>query len=222
MLGNFLYPVRKRTRLLTGVGDIRDWLNFHVFVGFTSPLVIAFHAAFQSNNLLATATASALLVVVATGLVGRFIYGLVPSVGGHVEELELVAGRFERLRAEVEPVLAGARERSRADRLVASATAQVPPGSLVVALLREPVSGAILRLRLWRVRSLFPRAGDYARFRLALLRLRRLRFQIAFYGGLRNLLRGWRVMHASLAVFLVFAMTVHIGVSLYLGYGLRR
>ncbi len=221
MLSNFLYPVRKRTRALTGFGDIRDWLNFHVFVGFMSPLVIAFHAAFQSNNVLATATAGALGVVVSTGLVGRFIFGLVPSVDGHAEELELIAGRFERLRAEVEPLLAGARERTRADRLVASATAEVPRGSLVVALLREPIAGLRLRMRLWRVRFLFSGSTQYARFRLSVLRLRRLRFQIAFYGGLRNLLRNWRVMHASLAVFLVFVMAVHIGVSLYLGYGLK-
>ncbi len=221
MLSNFLYPVRKRTRALTGLGDIRDWLNFHVFVGFMSPLVIAFHAAFQSKNVLATATAGALGIVVGTGLIGRFIYGLVPSVDGHSEELELIAGRFERLRAQVEPLLAGARERSRLEKLVASATAEVPRSSLIVALLREPASGIRFRLRLVRVRFLFTSPSQYARFRISVLRLRRLRFQIAFYGGLRNLLRNWRVMHASLAVFLVFVMTVHIGVSLFLGYGLK-
>jgi dihydropyrimidine dehydrogenase (NAD+) subunit PreT len=221
MLSNFLYPVRKRTRSLTGLGDIRDWLNFHVFVGFMSPLVIAFHAAFQSNNVLATATAIALGIVVGTGLIGRFIYGLVPSVDGHAEELELISGRFERLRATVEPMLAGARERNRLDKLVASATAQVPKRSLIVALLREPLSGLRFRFRLLRVRFLFTGTSQYTRFRISVLRLRRLRFQIAFYGGLRNLLRNWRVMHASLAVFLVFVMTVHIGVSLYLGYGLK-
>ena len=221
MLSNFLYPVRKRTRSLTGLGDIRDWLNFHVFVGFMSPLVIAFHAAFQSNNLLATATAVALGIVVGTGLIGRFIYGLVPSVDGHAEELELISGRFERLRATVEPMLAGARERNRLDKLVASATAQVPRSSLIVGLLREPLSGLRFRFRLLRVRFLFTGTSQYTRFRISVLRLRRLRFQIAFYGGLRNLLRNWRVMHASLAVFLVFVMTVHIGVSLYLGYGLK-
>jgi dihydropyrimidine dehydrogenase (NAD+) subunit PreT len=220
MLSNFLYPVRKRTRALTGLWDIRDWLNFHVFVGFMSPLVIAFHAAFQSKNLLATATTSALGIVVATGLIGRFIYGLVPSVGGHAEELELIAGRFERLRAQLEPMLTGARERDRLERLIRSASAALPSSSLFVALLREPVAGARLRMRLWRVRGLFTGSGRYSRFKISVLHLRRLRFQLAFYGGLRNLLRGWRVMHASLAVFLVFVIAVHIGVSLYLGYGL--
>lgn len=221
MLSNFLYPVRKRARSLTGLWDIRDWLNFHVFVGFMSPLVIAFHAAFQSNNLLATATAAALGIVVGTGLIGRFIYGMVPSVGGHAEELELIAGRFERLRAQVEPMLAGARERGRLDALVTAASRDLPRGSLLAALLKEPLAGLQLRMRLWRVRFLFTSPSQYARFSVSILRLRRLRFQIAFYGGLRNLLRNWRVMHASLAVFLVFVMTVHIGFSLYLGYGLK-
>ncbi|MEI7706514.1 MAG: NAD(P)-binding domain-containing protein, partial [Deltaproteobacteria bacterium] len=221
MLSNFLYPVRKRTRALTGFGNIQSWMSFHVFVGFMSPLVIAFHAAFQSKNLLATATATALGIVVGTGLVGRFIYGLVPSVDGQVEELELIAARFERLRADLEPMLAGTRDRGRLDRLVASAASDVPSGSLILAVLREPFAGLRLLFRLWSVRPLFGEGSQFTRFRLSVVRLRRLRFQVAFYSGLRNLLRGWRVLHASLAGFLVFVMTVHIGVSLFLGYGLK-
>ena len=221
MLSNFLYPVRKRARVLTGKGDIRDWIDFHVFVGFMSPLVIAFHAAFQSKNLLATGTAAALLIVVTTGLVGRFIYGMVPSVGGHAEELEIIAARFERQRADLEPVLQAARGREGLLGLVSAATGDRPRKSLLLALLLEPLEGLRLRFQLRRVRSDFPGTLPYARFRVAVLDLRRLRFQIAFYGGLRSLLRNWRVLHASLATFLVFVMTVHIGVSLYLGYGLR-
>jgi dihydropyrimidine dehydrogenase (NAD+) subunit PreT len=50
----------------------------------------------------------------------------------------------------------------------------------------------------------------------------RLRWQIRFYASLKRLLRGWRVMHASLAGFLVIAIAAHIALSLYLGYGLLR
>jgi hypothetical protein len=185
-----------------------------------SPLVIAFHAAFRSNNTLATATASALGVVVATGIVGRFIYGVVPGTGGKEEELALVAARFERLKSQVEPMLADARDRRPLDALMALATAEVPRRSLAAALLRFPVASLVMRLRLRRVRRLLPEGERYDRFRASVLRLRRIRFQIAFYGGLRRLLRGWRVLHASLAGFLVFAIAVHIAVSLYLGYGL--
>ncbi len=51
-------------------------------------------------------------------------------------------------------------------------------------------------------------------------RLARLRWQIRFYASLKRLLRGWRVFHATLATFLVLVIAAHIGVSLYLGYGL--
>ncbi|MGB8930333.1 MAG: NAD(P)-binding domain-containing protein [Anaeromyxobacteraceae bacterium] len=157
MLSNFLYAARKRWKRLDGLGGIRRWLDFHVFVGTMSPAIISFHAAFQARNLLAIATAASLGVVFTTGVIGRFIYALVPSHEGKAVELaDLLAQR--------------ARQR-----------------------------------------------GDGAG--LAALRLR---FQIRFYGSLKRLLRGWRVFHATLAVFLVLAMALHIGVSLYLGYGINQ
>jgi hypothetical protein len=119
-------------------------------------------------------------------------------------------------------MLAGHRHRERLLALLALATAEPPRRSLVGALAALPFTRAATRLRLLSVRRLFRDAEQYAKFRDRVVRLRRLRFQIAFYGGLRRFLRGWRVLHASLAVFLVFAIAVHIGVSLYLGYGLLR
>ena len=49
--------------------------------------------------------------------------------------------------------------------------------------------------------------------------VRKLEFQIRFYRRLRRLLAGWRVLHVVLAIFLVGTIIVHVGVSLYLGYG---
>jgi thioredoxin reductase/Pyruvate/2-oxoacid:ferredoxin oxidoreductase delta subunit len=219
MLSNFLYAVRKRSRLLTGFGEIRGWLDFHVFVGVMSPLVIAFHAAFQSNNGLATATSAALAVVIATGVVGRFIYGVVPAHGGKAEELEDLAGAFERLKAFAAPELAHAGPAAQA--LLERATAPVRATSLLAVFVRLPFESLALRLRLRHLRRRFQDRALLAELREALLRLARLRWQLRFYGSLKRLLRGWRVFHATLAVFLVLAIAAHIGVSLYLGYGLK-
>jgi thioredoxin reductase/ferredoxin len=219
MLSNFLYAVRKRGRLLTGLGDIRGWLDFHVFVGAMSPLVIAFHAAFQANNLLATSTAGALLVVMLTGITGRYIYGLVPAHGGRAEELEDLSANFERLRAYAAPALAhvGPAAQALLDRVVAP----VKDRSMLSLFVRFPFETASLRLRLGWLRRRFPDAEQYQDLRRALLKLARLRWQLRFYGSLKALLRGWRVFHATMAVFLVLALLAHISVSLYLGYGLR-
>jgi dihydropyrimidine dehydrogenase (NAD+) subunit PreT len=220
MLSNFLYAVRKRWRRMTGRGPISGWLDFHVFVGVMSPLVIAFHAAFQSNNGLATATAASLAVVVGTGIVGRFIYGAVPTERGKSVELAELLGRFERLRAEAAPLLREAGDD--AEALLARASAPVEAGSLPVLFVRWPAEAIALRLRLARLRPRFGEAAAYRTLRTELLALVRLRWQIRFYSSLKGLLRGWRVLHASLAGFLVIAITAHIALSLYLGYGLMR
>jgi hypothetical protein len=222
MLSNFLYAARKRWGRLRGAGTIRHWLHFHVFVGFMSPLVIAFHAAFQAKNQLAFGTTAALVVVVATGIVGRFIYGLVPSVEGHVEQLDALAAKFERIRERARPMLEGSRNRARVEATLALATRQVPRASILGLAFRLPASALRLRFRIWRVRRYLPDRASVVRFRTALVRLNRLRYQIAFYDGLRALLRGWRVFHAALAGFLVLVMAAHIAVSLYLGYGLQH
>jgi thioredoxin reductase/NAD-dependent dihydropyrimidine dehydrogenase PreA subunit len=218
MLSNFFYAVRKRLRLLTGLGAIKGWLDFHVFVGFMSPLVIAFHAAFQMNNQLASGTYVALGVVVSTGIVGRYIYGLVPVHGEPTEELEDLAANFERLRAFAAPELVRA---SGGAALLDRATSPVRAGSLLGLLVRFPFEAVALRVRLVFLRMRLEQPEHYPDLRAALLKLGRLRWQLRFYGSLKKLLRGWRAFHATLAVFLVLALTAHIGVALYLGYGLK-
>ena len=221
MLSNFLYAARKRWGVLRWCGAIRSWLDFHVFVGFMSPLVILFHAAFRSNNLLATGTSMALGIVMLSGIIGRFIYGMVPSVQGRALELDELAARFKRLRERARPVMAESRNPARLEVVFALATREIPGGWLPGLALRVPASALRLRFRVWRVRRFIPDAERRARFRDSLVRMNRIRFQIAFFDGLRNLLRTWRVLHASLAGFLVLAIAAHIAVSLFLGYGWR-
>jgi hypothetical protein len=218
MMLNFIYPLRKRSRLLSGKGSIRSWLDFHMFVGFMSPLVIAFHATFQSNNQLATGTAGAMLIVVLTGIIGRFIYGLVPSAGGKALEISDVLGSWERLRARLQPMLEDSRNPRLLHRLFDSGARPVRPGSILWMLVTWPLRAAWTRLRLLFASFYFDDSDEYGEFRDGYLKLARLRMQVTFYQSLKNLLRGWRLFHASLAGFLVIAIAAHIAVSVYLGY----
>ncbi len=223
MMLNFLYPLRKRAKSMSGVGGIRDWLDFHMFVGFMSPLVIVFHAAFQFNNQLATGTAAALLIVVLTGIVGRFIYGLVPAAGGRVIELADLRGAWERLRGRLLPLIEDSDDPALLHRLFDSA-GEVPKedGSLPALFIHFPGRWLRARFRLQRARAHFPEHAEYKEFSDGYLRLERLRVQLAFFKGLKSLLRSWRMFHASLAIFLVITISAHIAVSLYLGYGWKR
>ena len=227
MLSNFIYPLRKRFSSLKGVGHIRDWLDFHVFVGFCSPAVIAFHAAFQSKNQLATATAGSLLVVVLTGIIGRFLYALVPSEKGRVLERADVLGLLERARDRLQPLVEEAEgaedaqaeaDHSALEALLKYLGRPIEPGTLIDFLTTVPLEWFKLRALLAKAHAAYGHGEHWEEVRDLSLRIGTLRTQARFFGGLKRLLGGWRGFHASLAVFLVFAMAAHIGVSLYLGY----
>jgi thioredoxin reductase/NAD-dependent dihydropyrimidine dehydrogenase PreA subunit len=219
LLSNFMLAVRKRARALNGRGDIRGWLDFHVFVGFMSPLVIAFHAAFQMNNHLSDWTWVALAVVVGTGVVGRFVYSLVPAhAGDRYDEMEALSADFERQRAYAAPEL---EHTPGGKALLRRATAPVTSGSLLALFGRLPFEMLWLRARLWSLRRRLEDPTHYPELRRALIRLVKLRWQVRFYKSLKRLLRGWRLFHVTLAVCLVVLLTAHVGVALYLGYGLE-
>ena len=219
MMSNFLYALRKRWGRLKGTGSIRGWLTFHQFVGFVSPMVIAFHAAFQSNNVLATATAVSLAVVVLTGVVGRFIFGLVPTNDGTVLKLEEVMARWERMKARIRILVADSTDSAQV-KLFLDRVTQRPEegGSMLGMILGRPLKVARMRRSLARLRPVFRGEGAFDDFQDAYLHLEKLQVQVGFFQGLKRLLASWRIFHVVLAGGLVVMIAAHIGVSLFLGY----
>jgi hypothetical protein len=157
------------------------------------------------------------LIVVLTGIFGRFIYGLVPSDGGKAVELSEVTSRWEKLRARLKPIFDGSDDPALLHRMFDDAARPARRGSLPVFLFSLPFAWLSLRLRLLRARFHLERPA-YREFRAGSILLARLRVQIGFYKSLKRLLSGWRLFHASLAGFLVVAIAAHIAVSVYLGY----
>ena len=69
-----IYPLRKRYRILQRLGCIRSWFRLHMIMGVLGPVFIIFHANFQTGSLNSTVALYAMLLVAASGLVGRYIY----------------------------------------------------------------------------------------------------------------------------------------------------
>lgn len=64
-----------------GYGPMRYWLQAHVFAGLVGPYLVLLHTAFEFRGL-AGVLSLMVLVVVASGIVGRFAYTAVPKVAG--------------------------------------------------------------------------------------------------------------------------------------------
>ncbi len=219
MLSNFLLPLRKHWRRLKGRKPIREWLTFHVFVGIMSPLVILFHAAFGSNNMIATLCYTSLVCVVGTGLVGRFLFGLIPIAGDHYLEMTELRSRMEQLRGSLNPLLQTVRRPQDIHWLLRTATSEPAEG---IGFFRALVSVPLVELRVrWLLassRALFATRADHHEFSLMIRRLLRLKRQASVYRTAKMIMTYWRGFHVVLAVFLVLVIVVHIATAWYLGY----
>jgi hypothetical protein len=221
MLLNFVYPLRKRLPWFKGRGSITPWLRFHVFVGIMSPLIIIFHTAFQWGNQLATSTYLSVLVVVTTGLIGRWVYGWVrvaPDETAEVKRLGETLSRFVGQLPREWHEHAAARDRPMLDLLSLAANGPRFPGSLPGLFLAMPFAA----LGVWRglrsCRKLFLERTAYRGFCADVHAYRRLRAKFQFHRHFKRLMSAWRALHVVLAIVLLALIGMHVWVSLRVGF----
>jgi hypothetical protein len=232
MLMLLLYPLRKRLKILRAAGSVGAWFRMHMLLGILGPTLILFHANFQLSSANATAATLAMLTVVASGVVGRYLYSRVHFglYGREAEADELIEDI-----ALLEEALS---ESADEDRQFASALKELqrllPPAdagalSSLSAMMRLRLhSGRVIRTlskRADRVITAKARAEHWTRARrrevlaeiTSLLRLFSLALQkaaaLAFYSRLFAL---WHMMHLPLFFLLIVTALTHIvAVHLY-------
>ncbi|MBL8359014.1 MAG: hypothetical protein JNN18_00870 [Rubrivivax sp.] len=74
MLLVLLYPARKYLRGLRSLGHVRIWLHLHLVFGLLGPWLILSHSTFRLGSLNATVALWSMVIVVASGVIGRYLY----------------------------------------------------------------------------------------------------------------------------------------------------
>jgi uncharacterized membrane protein len=77
LIGVFGYMARKRFRTLNRIGVLKHWLEFHIFLCTLGPIMVLFHTAFKFGGIVSISFWS-MVAVVASGVLGRFIYLQIP------------------------------------------------------------------------------------------------------------------------------------------------
>lgn len=117
MLVLLIYPLRKRYRALAVLGPLKNWFRFHLFAGIAGPVMVLFHSTFRVGSFNAGIALASMLLVVASGIIGRFIYrkihhGLYGSrataeqlqraLAQQIEALQPVLGRLPSVEREID------------------------------------------------------------------------------------------------------------------------
>lgn len=81
--GVVIYIIRKRVKRFYKLGKLKYWLEFHIFLATLGPVLILFHTAFRFGGIVSVSFWS-MVAVVASGVLGRYIYQLIPhSIEGN-------------------------------------------------------------------------------------------------------------------------------------------
>lgn len=73
----FTYPLRKHFKFAHGWGRVKWWFLVHMLLGVGGPLLILLHSTFRIGSLNAGVALYSMLIVAASGVIGRFIYARV-------------------------------------------------------------------------------------------------------------------------------------------------
>jgi hypothetical protein len=228
----YLYPLRKKWGWLARQGNSRHWLDFHVVLGTTAPIIIAFHASFKFGNIAGMAFWS-MLCVTLSGFVGRYLYAQVPR---NLNAAELSMKEMQETEENLRQELASQRMTfgSRMEALYDLPTpGDVEHMPMILALLymilidlRRPFQTSLLRLQ----------AAGFGAWIISLFGLRRtadpklergiqvarrqagLSKRILFLQRTQQVFNLWHVVHRPFSYAFAILAIVHIGLVLYMGY----
>ncbi len=93
MLVLLIYSYRKRVKTTPAIGSIPFWFRTHMFLGIFGPVLIMFHSNFRLGSMNSNVALFAMLTVVASGIIGKYIYGKIHMglYGRKAEAKEILA-----------------------------------------------------------------------------------------------------------------------------------
>ena len=228
----FLYPIRKHVKWLAAIGKTRHWLDFHVLIGITAPILITYHAAFKLGGLVGVAY-WIMMAVAISGFAGRYIYGQIPR---SLNTAQLSLTELQTQSAD----LAAALERQSlfpmddlAPLLQVPSPAEVRAMTLAGVLwtmlkmdLSRPLLVSRLRRHVLKGSERITTLGGMLRSRHPeveeiVSRVREqswLRAKMVFLDRVMGIFHLWHVIHRPFSYSFAALVTIHIAVVLSLGY----
>ena len=218
----WLYPLRKQVRWLAWTGSVARWLDLHVLAALVLPLLAAIHSAWRFRGLIGLGFWS-MMVVWASGIVGRYLYARIPRSKAGVElTREEIAARRRALLDEI-----AARTSLDVDlieRTLMPARAPTARRGLWTTLRRLATDDLARRSAARRLRRLCEQDGHGRQDRETVNRVVRLaRREMALTQQARMLeathdvFRFWHVLHRPVAIAALIAVLIHVAVVVALG-----
>ncbi len=216
VVGVFLYIARKRYNFLSKYLRLKYLLEFHIFLCVLGPIMILFHTAFKFGGLVSVAFWSMVLVV-ASGVIGRFIYIQIPRT---IEGRELTLNEVKSMKEDLSEMLKSRTELN--DQLIpiisGSSDTQNPAFGGSSFIFKYFQDKRTIRL----VRRTLKRNGINRVERRSIIELIwkeiSLANRISRLQTMQKLFKYWHVAHLPFALIMLIVLIIHVAVTLAFGY----
>ena len=218
----WLYPLRKKYKRLAFTGSIARWLDIHILAAIGLPLLLAIHASWRFDGIVGLGY-FAMMVVCASGVVGRYLYVRIPrSRSGVASSREEVA--VERRTLITDIAAATGLDPFVVERSLSVSGASGSTG--VMGTLLHLLSDDFTRWRLTRAlrRRLVEARGGAALDKKTLDRVVQLASreislaqQLRMLDATQRVFGYWHVAHRPFAVTALVAVVIHVAVVIAVG-----
>ena len=191
LIGLFSYMARKRIKIFSRIGILKYWLEFHIFLCALGPVLILYHTSFKFGGIVSVSVWS-LVAVVASGIIGRFIYLQIPhSIEGRELNWQEVQDINDELGNELE-------------------------NKYNINIL-ELNSGNTSKIES-ELKSKKLSVQEYKKVKKLIKNQRTLTKRIERLEMMQNIFKYWHVAHLPFALITLIIMLIHVAVVLTLGY----
>jgi hypothetical protein len=221
IIGVGIYMIRKRSRKFLTLGYLKNWLELHIFLCTVGPILVLYHTAFKFGGIVSVSFWSMVLVVI-SGVVGRFIYIQIPRniQGKEIDIKDLISMREElaekmkremifdvRLLAELDELASPDRYKSLNifDLFLFYVKDFFRIHSLMLKLKKNMAIAGFSKVRRKEIQNKAQAEIILSR-RLGMLRT------------MQNLFRYWHVAHLPFALAMFVIMVIHVIVTITFGY----
>jgi hypothetical protein len=221
IVGVGVYMIRKRYRKFFNIGYLKHWLEFHIFLCSVGPVLVLYHTAFKFGGIVSVSFWSMVLVVL-SGVVGRFIYLQIPrTIQGHEISINDLNSIKEKLAIKVRSVMSEDSSTLLEFERVSSAD-RYKSFRLITAVgffVRDFFDiKRVMRLLKMRIKLL----GIGKSERDELLKAAKSEIiiarRIALLRTSQKLFHWWHIFHLPFAIAMFVIMVIHVAVTIIFGY----
>lgn len=213
------YMIRKRFRSLARFGQLKYWLEFHIFLCTLGPIMVLFHTAFKFGGIVAISFWS-MVAVFLSGVIGRFIYIQIPRT---IEGRELNLNEVKELKSDIGEIITNIYklDKESSEIIVASTNkkATVYHKNFFVRYINNSLENS---KTIKQVKAVLKKNNLSRVEQKDLLKLIRdeisLNQKIERLQTMQSLFKYWHVAHLPFALVMLVIMVIHVVVTIVFGY----